>query len=78
MTGLLIAFVLLAAITATFMVGSAVVFDRRERAWARERSELLNRIQHPERVPVQPVAWGSRPEREPDELHLVGRVEVDG
>jgi hypothetical protein len=51
--------------------------ERRERAWSQERSELLNRIQRPELIPVKATPQKPRPVREPDGLHKVGRIEVD-
>jgi hypothetical protein len=50
--------------------------ERQARAWTAERAELLTRIQHPERVQVPAVHWSRRPDRERDESHRVGRIEV--
>jgi len=50
--------------------------ERRDRAHAEQIAELLTRIQHPERIPIPTVHWPRRPERERDELHRVGRIEV--
>lgn len=52
------------------------VHERQAKAWAQERSELLNRIQHPERMPLP----APRPPREPvelpqDDFHLVGSID---
>jgi hypothetical protein len=51
--------------------------ERREQAWSQERSELLNRIQRPELIPVKTTSHEPRPVRERDGLHKVGRIEVD-
>ncbi len=79
MTGLLIAFVLLALIFGAFMVTTAIVADRREKAWAEERRELLTRIQHPQIVQL-PAARRQPARTEPpedDEYDLVGTVADD-
>lgn len=48
------------------------IVDEERRSWAAERRELLNRIQAPERIPVEvPVDW-TPPEEEPDDTALVG------
>lgn len=51
--------------------------ERRERAWSQERSELLNRIQRPELIPIKATPQEPRPVRERDGLHKVGQIEVD-
>ena len=52
-------------------------FERAEHLWTQERSLLLTRIQHPERV-VMPTAdgWKHRPPVR-DELDRVGRIDFD-
>lgn len=51
-----------------------IVQERRE--WQEERRELLNRIQHPEIVPVNNEPY-EIDVREPDEINLVGVVVED-
>lgn len=51
-----------------------ILQERRE--WQEERRELLNRIQHPEIVPVSSEP-GNIEIREPDEINLVGVVVED-
>jgi len=53
-----------------------VLQERRDRAHTEQVAELLTRIQHPERIPVATVNWPRRPERERDESHRVGRIEI--
>jgi hypothetical protein len=45
--------------------------------WLEERRELLNRIQHPEVMPMAPVSDFKAPERPPDEWTKVGTIEID-
>ena len=47
-----------------------------ERAWADERRELLNRIQRPDMVPLTAAKPFIAPDPEPDEIDLVGVVQV--
>jgi len=52
-----------------------VAAERKE--WADERRELLNRIQHPERMPVKTTAGRTSANISPDArraLHQVGQV----
>jgi hypothetical protein len=56
---------------------SARELDRAERerqAWAAERRELLNRIQHPQLVPLPAVDYRAPPPEEPDGFDLVGTI----
>lgn len=57
-------------------VDALVAAASAERAtWAEERRELLNRIQHPERIPVTPGPYvPSEPPRDPSELAQVGQL----
>jgi 23S rRNA A2030 N6-methylase RlmJ len=48
-----------------------------ETAWLEERRELLNRIQAPERIPVQASQDYVIPEREQDEWASVGTIVID-
>jgi hypothetical protein len=41
---------------------------------AKERAELLDRIQRPDRLPVQAPVTFQMPEFEPDEIELVGTI----
>ena len=50
----------------------SILLERRE--WASERSELLNRIQAPERLPAAQIADFDFPEPELDEFNLVGTI----
>ena len=50
--------------------------DREREQWAKERAELLNRIQRPDFTPVQ-IPQGEIPEQEPDDSALVGHIEYD-
>jgi hypothetical protein len=69
--------VVLAAALVAVVAGFLAFMDRRERAWTSERRELLNRIQHPQRMPVAAPRAPKRrlAEVEPDESHLVGVVQ---
>lgn len=68
--------------TAIFVVALIAVirffvarFEAAEHAWTQERSLLLTRIQHPERV-IHPTAeWEYRPPRR-DGLGQVGRIDL--
>jgi hypothetical protein len=50
----------------------SILLERRE--WASERSELLNRIQAPDRLPAAQIVDFEFPEPEPDEFNLVGTI----
>lgn len=43
--------------------------------WAKERRELLNRIQAPQFVPQPQVEWVAPDQRERDEFDLVGVIQ---
>lgn len=47
--------------------------------WAKERSQLLERIQRPERVPAtdDSLAFAPTPDQEPDDSALVGSINWD-
>lgn len=47
-----------------------------ERDWARERRELINRIQRPEYLPtmVDPDHFTLSTDEEPDEIDLIGTI----
>jgi hypothetical protein len=73
--------ILLAVIEAICLVVVVLAFlwDRRqtERAWVAERRELLNRVQFPDRMPVQAPVEFKVPELEPDEIDLVGTIKYE-
>lgn len=64
---------------ALVVVVLAFLWDRRqtEDKWAAERRELLNRVQFPDRMPVEAPADFRVPELEPDELNLVGTIRYE-
>jgi hypothetical protein len=45
--------------------------------WASERQELLNRIQHPERVPISAGEPVEPLETDADDLALIGSIHYD-
>lgn len=45
-----------------------------ELEWAKERRELLNRVQRPELHVPQPAEHFEFPDPEPDDAHLVGTI----
>ena len=61
----------------SLMVAWSIIKERQiieeRNAWAEERGQLLNRIQHPELMPVIHEERVSEA-REPDEMNLVGAV----
>lgn len=69
---------IVAVIQAIALVAVCVLFLRRidaqEARNTTERSELLNRIQHPERTPVQLTDPFVFPENEDDDVGLVGAI----
>ena len=74
--------VLVVAVLSSFLTVRLLTLDRRraESSWARERSELLERIQRPEMRPAaQPVYEFEAPERErePDDWANVGTIRID-
>jgi hypothetical protein len=76
---MLVALVVQAALFAVSLIAIrhlVALQERRDRAHTEQVAELLTRIQHPERIPIPTVHWERRPERERDELHRVGRIEV--
>lgn len=48
-----------------------------ETAWTVERRELVNRVQAPDRLPVEAQQMVEIPERQPDEWAKVGTVDID-
>ena len=52
-------------------------YSEQLREAARERSELLSRIQRPDRLPVTAAAFPELEEPEPDDLNLVGTITYD-
>lgn len=56
------------------VVDNAVRRAELELEWAKERRELLNRIQRPEQTVPQPAEHFEFPEPEPDDAHLVGTI----
>ena len=54
----------------------------REKAWDIERTNLLNRIQRPDAMPLplrpDPVADDDLREQEVDEIDLVGTIQING
>lgn len=70
--------IIVASIEAIALVAVVLAFLRHhainEKVHTTERRELLNRIQHPERVPTEPAVPFIFPEPDPDELELVGTI----
>ena len=62
--------------TVALVVAVFLVF-RLNADYVEERRELLNRIQHPEIVPVKPAANYVVPEQEPDGWNEIGAIEFD-
>lgn len=53
--------------------------DRERGRWERERKSLLDRIQHPERIQVEPGAQVEfEPSKDEAELAYIGQVVPDG
>lgn len=70
---------LVAAVEAVVIAAAIYLFLRHQReqdqAWARERRELVNRITHPEIVPVQTAPEFTAQDEPDDEIDLVGVVQ---
>jgi hypothetical protein len=75
MTGLIVTDLLLLVFLAGTMLRYSQLLDRQNKDAARERQKLLDRIQHPERVLVEP---GDReihdPPKDAAELAAVGTI----
>jgi hypothetical protein len=71
---------LAAIVTALAYVSTVAMFLRADQAkdarYAAERRELLTRIQHPERIPVDAAPPQDLPDREPDGWGDVGSVRI--
>lgn len=52
---------------------AALAVERR--SWGAERRELLNRVQRPERIPVDPIFDYPETEEVVDEIGLVGAIQ---
>jgi len=68
-----IGYVLVLALMVVWSIIKERQIAEERNAWAEERGQLLNRIQHPE---LMPVVHEERvvEAREPDEMNLVGAV----
>ena len=78
---MLIAVVLMAAVAACALLLAYKQQKAHQQAhvdWALERRELINRIQHPEILPLgrEPEPY-EIPERQPDEWAKVGEITID-
>ena len=69
----MIGYVLVLALMVVWSIIKERQIAEERNAWAEERGQLLNRIQHPE---LMPVVHEERvvEAREPDEMNLVGAV----
>ena len=69
----MIGYVLVVALIVVWSIIKERQIVQEREAWAQERAQLLNRIQHPE---LMPVVHEERvvEAREPDEMNLVGAV----
>jgi hypothetical protein len=68
-----IGYILIVLLIVVWSVIKELQITHEREAWTEERSQLLNRIQHPE---LMPVVHEERviEAREPDEMNLVGAV----
>lgn len=69
----------IAAIVALLVQARQYALDRQrvEKAWTQERRELLERIQRPERPPVEPATPFDIPEQPQDEWNLVNTISYE-
>lgn len=64
---------LIAALFVVWLVVKDIQIKQERDSWVSERRELMNRIQHPEVVPL-PTEQREIEPREMDEINLVGAV----
>jgi len=64
---------LIVALSVVWIVVKDIQIRQEREAWVDERRELMNRIQHPEVVPL-PTEHREIQPREMDEINLVGAV----